>query len=99
MKKNFISRRDFLKISAFSLGAITTQAFRSYFGFESEQKSNLITRIAADSVSVYSQPNDESSILYTRYRDEIVNVYDEVISEIKSYGKHENYKDFLKKGG
>ena len=75
------TRRDFLKLSAVTLSAITTQAFRPFFGFESEQKSNLLARIARDSVSVHSQPNDESTILYQRYRDEIVNVYDEIISD------------------
>lgn len=81
MKFQKTSRRDFLKLSAITLGAFTTQAFRPFFGFESEQKSNLMARIAIDSVSVYSQPNDKSTILYQRYRDEIINVYDEVISE------------------
>jgi len=81
MFKKMTSRREFLKLSAISLGALTTQAFSPYFGFESEQKSNLLARIATDSVSVYSQPNDESKILYQRYRDEIVNIYEEVISE------------------
>jgi len=81
MYKKLTSRREFLKLSAISLGALTTQAFSPYFGFESEQKSNLLARIATDSVSVYSQPNDESTILYQRYRDEIVNIYEEVVSE------------------
>ncbi len=81
MDFNNTTRREFLKYSAIALGAITTQGFRPFFGFESEQKSNLMARVAVFSVSVYSQPNDKSTILYQRYRDEIVNVYEEVISE------------------
>ena len=81
MKLQKASRRDFLKLSAITLGAVTTQAFRPFLGSETEQKSNLMARIAIDSVSVYSQPNDKSTILYQRYRDEIINVYAEVISE------------------
>ena len=81
MKQTNLTRRDFLKIASLSLSALSTQAFMPYFGFEAEQKSNLIARIATDSVSVYSQPNDKSTILYQRYRDEIVNIYGEIISE------------------
>jgi hypothetical protein len=81
MKADFNSRRNFLKLSAATLAAMTTQGFRPFFNLEHEQKSNLIARIARDSASVYSQPNDESRILYQRYRDEIVNVYSEVVSE------------------
>ena len=58
------TRREFLKLSAFTLGAITTQAFMPFFGFETEQKSNLLARVGIGSVSVHSQPNDKSTILH-----------------------------------
>jgi hypothetical protein len=33
------------------------------------------------SISVYSEPSDDSPILYQRYRDEVVNLYCQVVSE------------------
>jgi len=38
-------------------------------------------RITIASVSVYSRPSDESTILYQRTRDEIINLYEDVISD------------------
>lgn len=46
-----------------------------------DMDSNQVARIAIPSVSVYSQPDDTSKILYTRYRDELVNIYEEVYSD------------------
>jgi lipoprotein-anchoring transpeptidase ErfK/SrfK len=40
-----------------------------------------LARIATGSVSVYSQPWDQSRILYQRYRDDLVNLYYKVISD------------------
>lgn len=37
-------------------------------------------RITIDTVSVYSEPSDKSTILYQRKRDEVINLYDELIS-------------------
>ena len=37
--------------------------------------------MATTSVSVYSKPSDKSTILYQRYRDELVNIYEEIVSE------------------
>jgi lipoprotein-anchoring transpeptidase ErfK/SrfK len=76
MSESF-SRRDFLKLSAFGLSSL---ALRPYFGQSEEIDSGTIARVAINSVSIYSQPNDKSRILYQRYRDELINVYSEVIS-------------------
>ena len=72
------SRRDFLKLSAAGLGSL---AFRSYFGHGEDPQGGNLARVAINSVSVYSRPNDESTILYQRKRDELINIYYEVISE------------------
>jgi lipoprotein-anchoring transpeptidase ErfK/SrfK len=75
-----ISRRDFLKISALALGSMAFRPFGK--GFTSGQtESGDLARIAINSVSVYIQPNDKSRIVYQRYRDELVNIYYEVVSE------------------
>lgn len=77
MNRNF-SRRDFLKISGL---ALTSLAFKPAFDFGELQDSEQIIRVAVDSVSVHSQPDESSIIKFQRYRDELVNVYYEVISD------------------
>lgn len=72
------SRRDFLKLVGLGMGSL---AFRPFFNSEESLDGGEIARIAIRSVSVYSQPWDKSKILYQRYRDELVNIYYEVISE------------------
>jgi len=75
------SRRDFLKYGIIATSALFTQAFKPYFGNEDEQFSNNLARVCSETLSVYSEPSDKSKILYQRTRDEIVNIYDEVVSE------------------
>ncbi len=79
--KNY-SRRDFLKLVGLGLGAM---AFRPYYGQQDAPSKtpelDLIGRIATDQLSVYSQPDDQSPIVYTRYRDELINLYEKIISE------------------
>lgn len=73
-----ITRRDFLKLSALGLGNL---AFRPLSGWGFGTDSGAIARVTIQSVSVYSKPSDQSKIVYQRYRDELVNIYDEVVSE------------------
>lgn len=75
-----ISRRDFLKLSGAGLLGL---AFRKYTpGFKDINiESDDLARVAIRSVSIYSRPDDKSSILYQRYRDELLNIYADVISE------------------
>ena len=82
MQKNGMTRREFLKFSGLiSAGAIASLAFRPFFGPEQEQKSASLVRVAIPSVSIYKMPDDKSQILYQRYRDEILNIYEEVESQ------------------
>ena len=76
--RQMISRREFLKISALGL---TSLAFRPTYDFGELADSEKIARVATESVSVYSQPDDKSTIKFQRFRDEIVNIYYEVISD------------------
>jgi lipoprotein-anchoring transpeptidase ErfK/SrfK len=75
--KNVITRRDFLKLSAFSLAAA---AFRPLGNLDQDFATGKVARVAIYSVSVYSQPDDKSEIVCQRYRDELVNIYYEVNS-------------------
>lgn len=77
-----LSRRDFLKLGGLSLGSLAlTPSLTGMIGFDD---SNLV-RVATTSVSVHSQPNDESRIVSTWYRDELIHVYGEVTAANPSY--------------
>ena len=70
-----LSRRDFLKLGSLSLGALAfSPLWQNTNGFDD---SDLV-RVATKSVSVYSQPTDQSSIVSTWYRDELLHIYGEV---------------------
>lgn len=80
MVKKF-SRRDFLKLSGLALGSLAFHPAQGLFsGLDTGKMGDLI-RITTKSVSVHSQPNDESNILYQRYADELVNIYYSLESE------------------
>jgi hypothetical protein len=70
-------RRDFLKMAGLGLGTLALQPF---IGPVADLEGGEVIRIATHSISVYSKPNDKSTILYQRQRDELVNVYGEVVS-------------------
>lgn len=73
-----LTRRDFLKLSTLSLGSL---AFRPLFALGEDPEADKIVRVAIHSVSIYSKPSDTSTILYQRSRDDLINVYDEIVSE------------------
>ena len=75
------SRRKFLKYSLIGTSALFTQAFKPYFGADDEQYSNNLARVCSATLSVYSEPSDKSKILYQRTRDEVISIYDDVISD------------------
>lgn len=56
-------------------------AFRSFFGPGEDPEATNLARVGTRSVSVYSKPSDKSTILYQRYRDELINIYYDVVSE------------------
>lgn len=77
-----VSRRDFLKLSASGLAVMGFSPFLPHLGtFDDAQQ----VRVATKSVSVFSAPNDQSGILMQRYRDELVNIYEEVKTEAPAY--------------
>lgn len=80
MLQNQVSRRDFLKYTLIAATALSTQAFRPYFRPEDEQFANSLARVCTSSVSVYAEPNDKSKIMYQHTRDELINIYDEVVA-------------------
>jgi lipoprotein-anchoring transpeptidase ErfK/SrfK len=77
-----LSRRDFLKLGVASLGSLAFKRFLPNFG---EFNDSEIVRVAAKSVSVYNQPDDTSLITGQHFRDEIVNIYQEVVAKTPGY--------------
>jgi hypothetical protein len=78
--KTLLSRRDFLKLGTLSLAAL---AFRPTYNFGELLDEENLARVAIDSVSVHAEPDEESVIKFQRYRDDVVHIYKEVISDKK----------------
>lgn len=73
-----LSRREFLRYSSYSLGGL---ALAPNLDLGSFLKSEFVGRIADTAISVYSHPDDTSTIVGQRFRDELVNIYEDVISD------------------
>lgn len=79
---NPISRRDFLKLSASTFASLAFSPFLPGLGtFEDTEQ----VRVTTSSVSVFSASNDQSLIVGQRFRDELVNIYEEVNSGTPVY--------------
>lgn len=79
---NPISRRDFLKLSTSTFASLAFSPFLPGFGtFEDTEQ----VRVTSNSVSVFSTPNDQSLIVGQWFRDELVNIYEEVNSGTPVY--------------
>ncbi len=80
--KNQLSRRDFLKLSAAALGGLAFTPYQPSFG---EYEDGLMGRISTTQVSVYSKPDDKSTIVGQRFRDEILHIYEEITATSPGY--------------
>lgn len=80
MMSKLLTRRDFLKLTGLGLASL---AFRPAYDFGELEDNDQLARVATESVSVYSRPDEESTIKFQRFRDEIVNIYYEEISDKK----------------
>jgi hypothetical protein len=77
-----LSRRDFLKLGASTWASLAFSPFLpSPEAFDDAEKIRVTTK----SVSVYSEPNDQSVIVGQRFRDELVNIYGEVNAGTPAY--------------
>ena len=77
-----ISRREFLKLGGLAVAGL---AFTSYLPEFTEFEDIDLVRVATDSVSVYIQPDDESRIVRTWMRDDLVHVYETVRAETPGF--------------
>jgi len=75
--RNRITRRDFLKIGGLALSSL---AFTPVFPGHDDLGYGDLARIAIKEIDLRAKPNDKSEIIGKRYRDQLVHVYEEVIS-------------------
>jgi hypothetical protein len=80
-KDNFVkpnlSRRDFLKYGLMSLGAAAMLPDQNAPSFSKKPRYMRVGE--KKGVSIYSEPDEKSGIVYTRPYNDIITVYDEVI--------------------
>jgi len=76
------SRRDFLKLGGLALSSL---ALSRYSPRPGDYETGSLARVCIDSVSVHSRPNDTSRIVSQWYRDDLVNIYEEVDSGTPGY--------------
>jgi len=77
-----VSRREFLKLSGLALCAL---AFDRYSPRAGDYEDVSLARVCINSVSVHSRPDDTSRIVSQWYRDDLVNIYEEVDSGTPGY--------------
>ena len=73
-----MDRRNFIKNLGIGMTAFSIIDLKSF----NSRKINLIKlgRVASESLSVYKEPSEYSQILFQRYFNHLLNIYDEVIS-------------------
>jgi len=76
------SRRDFLKLGGLTLASLAFTSFQPEF---TEFDDIDLVRVATDSVSVFKEPDDNSHIVRTWQRDELVHVYETINSGTPGY--------------
>jgi hypothetical protein len=75
----YLSRRDFLKLGGLAVGAFAAgTAFRPDFPRQPEQDLGMLARVAVKQVDVRSRPNDLAPIVGNRFKDQILQIYEEL---------------------
>ena len=85
--KKIISRRDFLKISGMALGGVALNPYSPNLDDFNDGTLIRITSNGLDEkgIPVYSQPTDQSNIVRSVFKDNLLNVYEEVDSGTPGY--------------
>lgn len=77
-----LSRRDFLKLSGVSLAGL---AFSPYLPPHNEFLDGPLARVTTTQVSIHKRPDDQSAIVGQAYRDQVLNIYEEINSGTPGY--------------
>ncbi len=75
-----LSRRDFLRLSTSVMVGLALVPYR----FSTFEDSSQV-RVATKSVSIHRAPDDQSVIVGQRFRDELLNIYEEVDAGVPAY--------------
>ncbi len=85
MTNKTLSRRDFVKMAFLGLGTLAFTPRQKNQYKPKQHRLMRVAKIAKDgevtSVSIHKEPREDSLILYQRYKDDLMNVYDEIESE------------------
>lgn len=82
-----LSRRAFLKLGILAVGSLAAARglaaapeFTEYFPEEQEEwlATTNLGRVATKQISLYSLPRDDARIIQQHYRDEVLNIYEEI---------------------
>ncbi len=73
-----IDRRQFLKLSALALSSL---AFTPVFPRQPEWDQGMLARVATKQVDIRSRPSDDAQIVGNRFRDQLIQIYDQVIPD------------------
>src|SRR5574338_48532 len=78
----YLSRRDFLKLGTSAMAGLALYPFVPSLGAFDDSSQ---VRVAAKSVSVHSGPSDQNRIVAQWFRDDLVNIYEEVDAGSPAY--------------
>jgi lipoprotein-anchoring transpeptidase ErfK/SrfK len=81
-----LSRRSFLKLGILAAGSVAASSFAApreitnYFPEEQEEwlATPNLGRVATKQISLFSLPRDDARIIKQHFRDEVLNVYEEI---------------------
>jgi lipoprotein-anchoring transpeptidase ErfK/SrfK len=78
MRSN-LNRRDFLKLGGLALTSLAVgSAFRPDFPRQPEMDLGKLARVASKQVDVRARPNDTADIVGNRFKDQIIQIYEEL---------------------
>ncbi len=75
MRSKRLSRRDFLKLTGTTMAGA---AFGPFHPDRDDRRGIDQARVCTAAISIYKEPDSESLIVGQRFRDEILNIYEEV---------------------
>ena len=80
MKANHLSRREMLKLSSLSFGALAFQPLSALLPPEDHSEPIGVGRVTISKIGVYKEPSLDSEKREQRFRDDIIRLYEEIIS-------------------
>jgi len=79
-RRDALSRRDFLKLSALSFGSLAFHPLRAMLPPEDRVEKIGVARVTISKIGVFQQPSLDSDRLWSRQRDELVGIFEEILS-------------------